>query len=262
MKSNVTLRFLSFVSHLSDPGISRYLRTALQGPRVSAVNQRRRLNMRIGLLRNLQRQFSLPQTIRIPSRAKTLLATAVLSALWVPGVAAGCGWSAQRMPPGVFSAVPLPQLQAPTSGGALAEVPEGGNGPSMTGLWKTVFVADGAVVNLGFNTWHSDGTEWALDQGPPVSGQVCPGVWEKIGNRTYATVHPAFNYDATNTYVVGILIERLNVTISSDANSYAGTFTWDSFDLEGNLLPGTRVVGTITGTRIKVGTPFPFPFPQ
>jgi hypothetical protein len=77
----------------------------------------------------------------------------------------------------------------------------------MTGLWKTVFVAGGAVVNLGFNTWHSDGTEWALDGTfPPAGGNVCPGVWERIGHRTYVTVHPAFNYDASNTHIVGIFL--------------------------------------------------------
>jgi hypothetical protein len=54
----------------------------------------------------------------------------------------------------------------------------------------------------------------------------------------------------------------LKVTISSDGNSYQGTFTWDNYDFQGNLLSGNNVAGTITGTRIKVGSAFPFPFPQ
>jgi hypothetical protein len=132
----------------------------------------------------------------------------------------------------------------------------------MTGLWKTVFVAGGAVVNLGFNTWNNDGTEWALDGGfAPAVGNVCPGVWKRIGHRTYRTVHPAFNYDPSNTHVVSIFIERMKVTITRDGNSYQGDFTWDSYDFQGNLLPGS-VAGRITGTRIQVGSAFPFPFAQ
>jgi hypothetical protein len=61
---------------------------------------------------------------------------------------------------------------------------------------------------------------------------------------------------------VSIFIERLNVTISRDGNSYQGSFTWDSYDFQGNLLSDSSVAGTITGTRIQVDSAFPFPFPQ
>jgi hypothetical protein len=209
---------------------------------------------------NVQRPV--PRILNCSPGIRILLVTAALSSVWVPGAAAACGSSVQRLPPSVSSALQLPPLQEPASDGIAAEESERGEGPSMTGLWKTVFVAGGAVVNLGFNTWHSDGTEWALDGGfPPAAGNVCPGVWERIGHRSYRTVHPAFNYDASNTHVASIFIERLNVTISRDGNSYQGDFTWDSYDFQGNLLPGS-VVGRITGTRIQVGSAFPFPFSQ
>jgi hypothetical protein len=207
-------------------------------------------------------QSPVPRILNCSPGIRILLVTAALSSVWVPGAAAACGSSVQRLPPSVSSALQLPPLQEPASDGIAAEESERGEGPSMTGLWKTVFVAGGAVVNLGFNTWHSDGTEWALDGGfPPAAGNVCPGVWERIGHRSYRTVHPAFNYDASNTHVASIFIERLNVTISRDGNSYQGDFTWDSYDFQGNLLPGS-VVGSITGTRIQVGSAFPFPFSQ
>lgn len=133
--------------------------------------------------------------------------------------------------------------------------------PSMTGLWKSVLVSDGQVMMVEFDTWHNDGTELGLDGlFPPVTGQVCPGVWEKTGTRTYDTAHPAFEYDSTNTQVVAIFIERMHVTISADGNSFEGTFTWDNYDFNGNLLPGS-VSGTVTGSRIRVSAAFPFPFP-
>jgi hypothetical protein len=217
--------------------------------------------MSINLFSNVQRQLLLPRIVSCSPRIKTLLVAVALSSVWVPRAPAACGSSVQRLPPSVSSALQLPPPQELASDGVAADERRRDKGPSMTGLWKTVFVADGAVVNIGFNTWHSDGTEWALDGGPPAAGIVCPGVWERIGHRGYRTVHPAFNYDASNTHVVGIFIERLNVTISRDGNSYEGDFNWDSYDLQGNLLSGSSVAGRITGTRIQVSSAFPFPFP-
>jgi hypothetical protein len=192
----------------------------------------------------------------------TFITVLAISTLFAPSASASCGSSSQRVASGILSALPMPDIQEPVPDGLPARDPEHGKEPSVTGLWKTVFVSGGAVINLGFNTWHRDGTEWALDSTPgPALGNVCPGVWEKVGHRTYATVHPAFNYDPSGVNVTSIFIERLRVTISSDGNTFEGTFTWDSYDFEGNLLPGS-VAGTLTGTRIKVGAAFPFPFPH
>jgi hypothetical protein len=131
----------------------------------------------------------------------------------------------------------------------------------MTGLWRTVYVSGGVVINVGFNIWHSDGTEWALDSlSPPFQGNTCGGAWEQIGRRTYRTVHPAFNYDTAGLNAVGIFIERVKVTLSADGNRFEGKFTFDNYDFQGNLL-SPSVAGAVTGTRITVGSPFPFPIP-
>jgi hypothetical protein len=145
--------------------------------------------MSISLFSNLQRQVLLPLIASCSPRIKILLVTVTLSSLWVPVATAACGSSAQRLPPSVSSALQLPPpLQEPASDGVAAEEPDHRRGPLMTGLWKTVFVSGGAVVNLGFNTWHSDGTEWSLDGSfPQTAGNVCPGVWERVGHRTYVT---------------------------------------------------------------------------
>ena len=81
------------------------------------------------------------------------------------------------------------------------------------------------------------------------------------GQETYSLVHPAFNFDSTGTVVVSIFIERMQVMIAPDGNSFTGAFTWDSYDFSGHPLPGTHLAGAVTGTRITVGAPFPFPFP-
>ena len=187
------------------------------------------------------------------SRIAAAAAAVALSTLLIPSAVAGCGGSAGRILPSVRTAPELPRV---TSVPAAQDDTEA----AITGLWKTVFTSGGAVVGVGFDTFHSDGTELANDGFPTILGNVCAGTWEKTGPRTYTTVHPTFNYDQSGFNVIGIFIERVHVTLSPDGNSFAGTFNWDNYDFQGNLLPGS-LTGTLTGTRLAVGKPFPFPFP-
>lgn len=189
------------------------------------------------------------------SRTAAAICVVAVSTLLAPAGSA-CG----KDPRWAGPVASLPNLPNPTLFSLSAGLQDDSE-PLIPGLWKTVFASGGVVVNVGFDTFHSDGTEFALDGGfPPAQGNVCPGVWQKIAPRTYITVHPAFNYDAAGINIISIFIERVHVTIGPDGNSFAGTFTWGNYDSKGNLLPGS-VVGTLTGTRISVGEPFPFPFP-
>jgi hypothetical protein len=221
-----------------------------------------RLNWLIHLFPNAQGRLLLSRIIRCSPRTKILIVTVALSSVWASIAVAACGSSAQRIPAGVFAAQPRPLLQEPAPDGTLEREPRPGDKhPSITGFWKTVYTSGGAVVNVGFNVWHSDGTEWALDSSaPPFQGNTCAGVWEQIGRRTYKTVHPAFNYDTAGLIVVGVFIERVEVTVSDDGSRFEGTFTFDNYDLQGNLLSGS-VAGALTATRITVRDPFPFPIP-
>jgi hypothetical protein len=135
--------------------------------------------------------------------------------------------------------------------------------PSIAGFWKTVFTSepDGAVVDVGFDQFHPDGTENAVDSPAPSSGNVCLGVWEKTGPRRYTDVHPSFNWDVASGKVVSIFVERLYLNVSRNGKKFSGTFTWDSYDFSGNPLDGSHVAGTVTGDRITVNDPIPFPFP-
>jgi hypothetical protein len=198
----------------------------------------------------------------------TAIAIAALATLSAPTANATCGsaeaarkalankqWSFLRpalAQPAIKNAAPDPQDEA-------------GEEPSIAGLWKTVFVSGGAVVTVGFDSWHSDGTEFALDSFPVLFGTYCPGTWEKKGHRTYATVHPAYNYDPVTGNPNSVFIERVHITLSADGKSFSGMFTWDCFDFSGNLQTSgplaCSIAGTLTGTRITVDGPFPFPFP-
>jgi hypothetical protein len=131
----------------------------------------------------------------------------------------------------------------------------------IVGFWKTTFTSDGLVVDVGFDQFHPDGTEISVDSPAPSFGNVCSGVWEKTGRRHYSEVHPNFNWDASSGKAVSIFIQRVEIRVSQDGKSFSGTFTWDSYDFSGNPLPASHSEGSVTGERITVKGPFPFPFP-
>jgi hypothetical protein len=196
---------------------------------------------------------------------RMLVACIAVCAILAGSARAQCGSAARK-------AAALPGLQmsqdfatrspeALSQTGSIQAQSEDSSEIPITGLWKVVLVSGGATVDVGFEQWHSDGTEMLNDTPPPASGNVCLGTWEKTGPRTYSLVHPAFNFDSTGTTVVSIFIERMQVVIAPDGNSFMGTFTWDSYNFSGNPLPGTHLAGAVTGKRIKVSAPFPFPFP-
>jgi hypothetical protein len=65
----------------------------------------------------------------------------------------------------------------------------------MVGMWHVLFIAqgnegaglppDGVPVDNALSTWHSDGTEATVSSCAPATGDVCLGVWQKVGRRHY-----------------------------------------------------------------------------
>ena len=204
---------------------------------------------------------------RVTNRGLMAITIAGLALLAAPMVKASCGSpeTARR----VLANSPASALQPALAQPAAAAVPnsetEVGPEPSIAGLWKTVFVSGGSVVTVGFDSWHSDGTEFAVDSAPVVTGTYCPGTWEKKAPRTYSSIHPVYNYDPVTGNPNSIFIERVRTTLSADGKTFAGTFTWDCYDFAGNLQTAgplaCSITGTLTATRITVDGPFPFPFP-
>ena len=44
---------------------------------------------------------------------------------------------------------------------------------SIVGLWQITFYYEGQVVDVGFDVWHTDGTELLNDIQTPATGNVC-----------------------------------------------------------------------------------------
>jgi hypothetical protein len=122
------------------------------------------------------------------------------------------------------------------------------SGP-IVGLWDIKFLADGQVVDEGFDIWHSDKTETLNDTPPPATGNVCLGVWTRTGRNRFKLKHPSWLYDeATNTQIIGQAIIREEVMVGRSGNTFAGTYSVDILDTSGNLLE--HLEGHVKATRI------------
>jgi hypothetical protein len=125
------------------------------------------------------------------------------------------------------------------------------------GMWKFTFVSkgstgipDGTLIDSGYATWHSDGTEIMNSGRAPMTQSFCTGVWMQTGEYTYTLNHFAMSWDPTGSMYVGPANIKENITIDYSGTAYAGTFTIMQYDTKGNVLQ--TVNGTITATRINV----------
>jgi hypothetical protein len=128
----------------------------------------------------------------------------------------------------------------------------------IVGLWKIKLVSkdspgihDGVVIDSGYATWHSDGTEIMNSGRAPLTGSFCMGVWKQTGRFTFKLNHFALSWGDLNmgNTLIGPTNIREQITLDHSGNTFTGTFTIDQFDQSGINLLG-HVAGTITGVRI------------
>jgi len=121
---------------------------------------------------------------------------------------------------------------------------------SIVGLWDVMFVSGGQLYDEAFDVYHSDGTELMNDIPPPGLGNVCLGVWVKTGGRSIKLKHVFWIFD-NNGSLIGRGVVQEQIALSSDANSYSGTFKFEFRDLSGNPIASMPdVAGDLTATRI------------
>ena len=132
----------------------------------------------------------------------------------------------------------------------------GSSNPSIVGLWKVTFaskgnvgIPDDTVLDFGYVTWHSDGTEIMNSSRPPKSGDFCMGVWKFTGPRSYRLHHVTMGWDPTGSYFEGPGEIHEDVTLSRSGNAYMGTFVIDQYAPDGVTLV-IELKGTITASRI------------
>jgi hypothetical protein len=193
--------------------------------------------------------------LHLPRFLAVALGTAAALALSTPDARANCFTTPPRVP------IVQPRLQAQSQRAISAQTSiqaadKSAAGHQIVGMWASEFVAntpDGPKLwDQGFELFHEDGTEVAIDNAvPPSLGNVCVGVWKSAGPRTIKLRHMAFNWNPDGT-PAGTFLLLVTATVSADGKTYEGTFESDSFDVNGIVLPDWHAAGSVTGTRITV----------
>jgi hypothetical protein len=188
----------------------------------------------------------------------------MLASTMVPSAMAQCGLPTKPVKPAVWH---------PRYGGAhqtlvrAAVDDDDEQEPSIVGMWHVIFTAQtmngepfSGVIDNSIVVWHSDGTEIMNSSRPAQDGNFCLGVWTRAGKLKYHVNHIPWQGNDPSNAPGGIgnpqggaqLIEK--VTLSTDGNSYVGTFTLDAYDTTGHVT--VSFVGVLTAKRITPHTPF------
>jgi hypothetical protein len=132
-------------------------------------------------------------------------------------------------------------------------------GQAVVGLWKFTFLSlgnsaykipDGAQLDAGFQSWHSDGTEIMNSGKPPITSSFCMGVWNYNYKTGYKLNHYALSWDPTGQTFEGPANIREQVQVDRTGNNLSGTVTIDQYDATGTTIQ-MHLGGTVSATRIN-----------
>ena len=157
---------------------------------------------------------------------------------------------------------------APTSGAAMSGSPgtfvrvsDRDSARTIVGLWKFEMISkstpthtnpmpDGTLIDFGTAVWHVDGTELQISGiRNPSDGDVCQGVWRRVGDATFVLNHYALAW--TNGTYTGPVNIRAEVTVDHSGNHYSGMFAtvvYLATPVTGHEFDQNTVLASITGT--------------
>ena len=138
----------------------------------------------------------------------------------------------------------LPGAVGPANGNAA------GQHASIVGMWILGFYHPGNVLwDVGIEQFSADGNEMTNDNAfPPAGGNICWGVWERIGNGRYKLKHIGWVFDSNGAYF-GRFDFAATLVLNNHGDGFTGTYVSDQEDLAGNILPEFHDEGTLNATR-------------
>ena len=142
-----------------------------------------------------------------------------------------------------------------------APATNGGHG-TVVGMWHAILRigdASGPVYDEVLEHFHADGTELLISNAlPPALGNICIGVWKRVGPRTFKLKHMTWNWSpeeggfgVPGTFAGHFELE-ITLRLDGRGNSYTGQWSAKNYGLEGEHLPALDLEGVVTGVRIGV----------
>jgi hypothetical protein len=127
---------------------------------------------------------------------------------------------------------------------------------SIVGLWEFKF--SGFLHDFGTQTFQVGGTETMFSAGiDPATGDVCQGVWRKVGHSTYTLNHIAMGRTAPGAQYGLFIHFHMLIKVAPSGDSYKGTYKvslysstpQDPFDE--SMGPFESGTGTVTASRVR-----------
>ena len=146
----------------------------------------------------------------------------------------------------------LPAAAVLAFGISASAQPNPSSGQTIEGAWEVSITLPG-----GFPFCASAGTIATRDglvlvESCYASDGAGYGVWPRVGNGQFATTFTGNSFGPGGV-VIGKYKVRATVTLSSDGNSFSGTYRTDILDVAGNpLSQPVATTGTMSGVRIKL----------
>jgi len=125
--------------------------------------------------------------------------------------------------------------------------------PEIVGMWIVTFYVGNTteVYDLGIQQFYGDGTEMTNSSSfSPLEGNICFGVWQAAGARTFKLRHIGWTFD-TNGKFSGTARLSVTLTVSPQGDTYAGSYMADAIDPSGNIVAGSQAKGPVRGRRFK-----------
>lgn len=120
---------------------------------------------------------------------------------------------------------------------------------SIVGLWDVTYTtSDNQPFQESYDIWHSDGTELESANVSPIGGNLCMGVWEKVGSKIHLH-HVGWGFDTGGNLIGAFTVDDV-IVLGAHGNTYSGNFDFKQYDTNGSLVQ--EVTGTVSATRIDV----------
>jgi len=122
----------------------------------------------------------------------------------------------------------------------------------IVGMWTVNFYVDSKLWDFAIEQFYADGNEMTNDIGAaPSVGNICWGVWQRTGGRTFKLNHIGLVFDTNGKYI-GLFKLAASLTVANHGDTFTGTFVADQEDLSGKNIPDLHFEGTLQATRFKV----------